>query len=312
MLKKKALKKIFISSLALIIVSVLYLFPDSYRKNEIKEEVIMSDVKKWALYIPNKDNYVSRIMVIVKEDDIIKKVNEIISYLTINNSYNDYLPNFINPIIPKNTKVLSIDLDDDLLKINFSKEFLNVSKQDEKKLIESLVYSLTEIKEINKIMIFVDNNLLNKLPNSSEKLPLTLDRNIGINTMYEITDFKDTNLVTTYYLSKDNDYYYYIPISKLTNTGKEKIEVIINELQSAPIYQTNLMSFLNSKAKLLDYEILEKEISLSFNNYLLNDISKKEILEEVKYSIALSIRDSYNTYKTIFNVDDYKEEVNLN
>jgi germination protein M len=312
MLKKKSIKKILISSLDLVLVSVLYLFPNSYKKNDIKEEVILNNITKIALYIPNKDNYVSRIMVISKEKDIIKRAKEIISYLTINSSYNDYLPEFVVPIIPNNTKLLSIDYNDELLKINFSKEFLNVKKESEKKLIESLIYSLTEIKGIKNIMIFIDGKHLDELPYSKEKLPLTLSRNIGINTMYELTSFKNTNLVTTYYLSKNNDYYYYIPISKLSNNNEEKIEVIINELKSAPINQTNLMSFLNSKAKLLDYEILENEISLSFNNYLLEDISKNKILEEVKYSIGLSIKDTYNIDKTIFKVNDVDIEFVIN
>lgn len=309
MLKKSAFKKIIISSLALLFASVLYLFPDSYKKNEIKKEVNFENIKKCVLYLPNNDNMVSRIMVISKENNVINKAKEIINYLTISNSYNNYIPSGFSPIIPKNTKLLSIDLTNDILKINFSKEFLSVSPEKEKSLIESLVYSLTEIDGINKLMIFVDNNLLNSLPNSKEKLPITIDKSIGINTIYDINDYKNSKLVTTYYLSKYDSFYYYIPISKITNNEDEKIKIIINELKSAPIYQTNLMSFLNSNAKLLDYEILENEVSLSFNNYLLDDITNNTILEEVKYSIGLSIRDTYNINKTIFKVNNTFEEL---
>ena len=309
MLKKSAIKKIIISTLALIVFSVLYLFPDSYQKNDIIRKTEYYDVSKDTLYIPNKDDYVSRISYVSKEKDIIKKAKEIISYLTVQDIYSDYIPNFFKAIIPKNTKVLDISLEDNLLKINFSKELLNINLKDERKLIESITYSLTEIDGIDKIMVFIDGKHLDKLPNSNEKLPLTLDRSIGINVLYDMDNYKDTTMITTYYVAKDNDYYYYIPISKITNTNKEKIEVIISELKSTPIYQTNLMSFLNSNAELLDYKILEQEISLSFNNYVLDDVTNSKITEEVKYSIGLSIKDTYNINKLIFNVNNISEEL---
>ena len=67
------------------------------------------------------------------------------------------------------------------------------------------------------------------------------------------------------------------------------------------------MSYLKSNTKLLDYEILEDQIKLSFNNYLLDDITKKTILEEVKYCISLSIKDTYNIKTVSYNIHD--EEV---
>ena len=51
----------------------------------------------------------------------------------------------------------------------------------EEQMIEALIYSLTEIKDINKIMIFVEGETLLTLPNSKKTLPSILDRNYGIN-----------------------------------------------------------------------------------------------------------------------------------
>ena len=304
MLKKSALKKIIVSSFALIIVSILYLFPNTKEQNSIEEQTVINDVSKTILYIPNKNYLVSRIEVINKEKDTLDKVKEIINYLTIDSNNKDYLPFFFYQIIPKDTKIIDLDLNDGLLKINFSKEFMNIKKGLERKLIESIVYSLTELDNIDKIMIFVEGELLSKVPNTNEILPPSLDRTMGINTIYDINNYKDTSLITTYYISKEDNYYYYIPISKITNTDSEKVEIIIEELKSMPIYQTNLMSYLKSNTKLLDYEILEDQIKLSFNNYLLDDITKKTILEEVKYSISLSIKDTYNIKTVSYNVLD--------
>ena len=52
------------------------------------------------------------------------------------------------------------------------------------------------------------------------------------------------------------------------------------------------------------YELLESSISLSFNNYLIANMKEEDILEEVKYSIALSLRDTYGIDEVIFNIPD--------
>ena len=60
------------------------------------------------------------------------------------------------------------------------------------------------------------------------------------------------------------------------------------------------MSFLESNATLLDYEILENQIKLTWNNYIFSDLTNNTILEEVKYAIALSLKDTLNVQEVIF------------
>ena len=60
---------------------------------------------------------------------------------------------------------------------------------------------------------------------------------------------------------------------------------------------------MSNSAELLNYEILENSINLSFNNQVLS-LDDNKIIEEVKYSIALSIRDTYDITETIFFVEN--------
>ena len=113
-----------------------------------------------------------------------------------------------------------------------------------------------------------------------------------------------TGITTAYYLSKYNDYYYYVPVTKISNENLEKAEIIINELKTTPIYHTNLISYLAASTNLTNYEILENSISLSFDNHLLAGIDDEDMLEEVKYAISLSIRDSYGIDEVIFNISE--------
>ena len=175
----------------------------------------------------------------------------------------------------------------------------------EEKLIEALVYTLTEINGVEQIMIFVDGTKLEVLPQSKINLPNTLDRSYGINKVYDITSLKDLTKTTVYYIGEFNDLVYYVPVTKLENDkGNNKIEIIIDELKSSPIYETNLMSYLASSVELESYEELENQVTLSFNNAIFDDFNEKNILEEVKYSISLSIQDTLNVDEVIFKVND--------
>lgn len=300
MIKNNAVRRILIASLSLFVLLFIYFFPSEEELLYTTSSEYISAIQM-PIYVLDENNYVSRVTVLKNSEDVLDNVKYIITTLTEGTTESEYLSNGFIPIIPENTTITSLSLDDGLLKINFSIDILNISLENEEKLIESIVFSLCEFSEIEEIMIFVDGERLVSLPNSNKELPVTLDKSYGINKLYDITSFKNTTSTTSYYLSKTTSGdYYYIPITKIENSDDEKIEIIIKNLQTSPINQTNLISYLKASATLEYYEILEESIILSFNNELIADLSSEEILEEVQYSIYLSVRDSYDVTQVIF------------
>lgn len=64
-------------------------------------------------------------------------------------------------IIPENTKLNKSYLEEDCVVLDFSSDFLNYSKEDEKgktNLITCIVNTLTELTEVNKVKILIDGN----------------------------------------------------------------------------------------------------------------------------------------------------------
>ena len=77
-------------------------------------------------------------------------------------------------IIPDNTKLLKTSIEGDCLTLDFSQEFLNYNKEDEKakeNLINSLVNTLTQLNEVNNIKI-----LINGAENEEFNETYTLDK----------------------------------------------------------------------------------------------------------------------------------------
>lgn len=288
MLKKAIKKRILVYLMTLLIIFIIYIIPI----NKEYEKTITLNNNINNVYLLNNNNILVRASVISTSSETLDKVKEIITTLTINSKSSNYINSKLKPIIPKNTKLIDLSLDNKLLKLNFSNELLNISKNDEEKLIESLVYSLTELDEIDNIMIFIEGKLLTKLPQTKKNIPIILNRNFGINKIYDITKIDDSSKITLYYYTNINNEYNAVPVTIFTNDSNEKIEVIVKNLKSANIYQTDLVSFLSSNAELLDYEIEENKVKLNFNQYLLDTFYDDSLLEEVKFAISNSIKDS--------------------
>ena len=299
-------KKILVASSLLVVLFMLYLIPT---KKEVEfaetnlEYVYPDDLE--TVYLLDSNDYVARVLISASNDSIISKATSLIDALTIGGKKENVIPNGFRSIIPSGTKVNDIELEDGVLVINFSKDILDIDKKYEDKMIESLTYTLTSINGIDSIKLLVDGKELKKLPNSNKLLPTFLDKSYGINKIYEITNVGNIDSYTVYFVNSVNDNKYYIPVTKYVNDYKQdKIRIIIDELASSFTYQSNLSSFLNENTKLLNYEVIDKQIKLNFNDMIFSDITNNDILEEVVYTICLSINDSIDIDSVVFLAND--------
>lgn len=306
MIKKMLYKKILVASSLLVVLFMLYLIPT---KKEVEfaetnlEYVYPNDLE--TVYLLDSNDYVARVLISASNDSIINKATSLIDALTIGGKKENVIPNGFRSIIPSGTKVIDIELEDGVLVINFSKDILDIDKKYEDKMIESLTYTLTSINGIDSIKLLVDGKELKKLPNSNKLLPTFLDKSYGINKIYEITNVGNIDSYTVYFVNSVNDNKYYIPVTKYVNDYKQdKIRIIIDELASSFTYQSNLSSFLNENTKLLNYEVIDKQIKLNFNDMIFSDITNNDILEEVVYTICLSINDSIDIDSVVFLAND--------
>ncbi len=305
MLKIMSLRKIAVTTFALLIMFLFYFFPSNDNTIELEQTITYEeDIDTRSIYLIDKYDYVSKVMLPVLTEEINEIIKEKLEYLTISGSKSDDIPNGFRPMIPTETKVLNLNLVEGVLTINFSKEILNVRASDEEAMIEAIVYALTEIEGIEKIIIKVEDKVIEALPNSKKVLPQILDRDYGINKIYDFDTLAMLTKTTIYYINEINDNIYYTPVTKVTNDTREKITVIIDELKSSLIYQSNLSSYLSATAELKNYEIIENAMHLSFNDKIFSSFDSKNILEEVKYTISMSIKENYDVEAVVFYVND--------
>lgn len=293
MLKKKAFRRIFFTTIIFFIVFVLLSIKkleeptNIYESNNYKTDYIENI---WTL---NDDNYVSKTSIYVnKELNVLEKVKVLIETMIEENNNNSLLPTYFNPILPRNTKILEVVLDKDLIKINFSKEFKNATEEQCEKMIEAIVYTLTDINGINGVEIYVNNELLKYIPNTSKVLPTILTKDIGINKIYNINGTNDILKVITYFLGNSKEINY-VPVTSYLNTSKEKIEIIVENLTSIYSYDNSLIAPFDSNLKLVNYLLEDNKMFLEFNCF---SCIEKDYLDLIVYSVF----DNYEVDSIIF------------
>ena len=299
MLKKKAIRKILITTITIVIVMMVYFIPND--KNDIKslnikDKIEYQTINVGYIYLLNDNNFLVKVNTLLSNDNNLQdRVIEIINRLINSNTNPKGLKNYI----PKNTKIIDIEIDNGNLSINFSKDILKVDESLQEKLIEGIVYSLFELKEIEKIQIYVEDE---NISNYFKMVPDVITREFGINKMYYLNGLNDIQKVVVYYLSEIDNNKYMVPVTKYISNKEDRIKIIIENLSSSYIYEPNLISLLNPKTELINYEIIDDIMLLNFNKNILGP--KGSILEEVVYTICDSVFDTYDVNKLILNVDN--------
>lgn len=307
MLRTKAIKKIFMTTLSMFIILCTFTLTSFMNNNVLKTNLEIEEISGIVtddIYLLSKNNYLVKKKILIDSDDIAFKIKKALSEM-VNSSNNKYSNELIGPI-PEGTNIIDVIVGEDIITVNFSKELLNVNINHEKHMISAIVYTILNIGEVKGVSILVEGNFLDKYPNTLESLNKVLDKNIDINREFRVVSRDDISKVVVYYLDDIDDNLYYVPVTKYLNDSRDKIEIIVEELSSSYIYEDNLMSFLNNKVKLLEHSIENDVFFLNFNEYLFdsNDI----VLEEVLYCISYSVFDNYDVSMVMFQVNG--KEVN--
>lgn len=302
MLKRKALRKIFVTTLTAFILLVVYMIPTIDNKSVVEANMEVEYITGLGtnyIYLLDQNNLLVRTNILLDTSDKCEQVKLLLKNLKQYD--NARFPTGLKAYLNENVEVKDVSYKDKIVNINFSKEFLDIKEELEERIIEGISYSILELEDVDGLRILVEEEPLTAYPNSKNPLPDIITKEIGINKKYDINSRNNINKVVLYYSENIDDHTYYVPVTKYTNNEKEKIEVIVEELSSKYIYEDNLMSFLHKNLELLEFQEKDNMMILDFNEYLFGKNDK--ILEEVLYTLSYSVFDSYDVNCILYKVN---------
>lgn len=125
-------------------------------QEEIADEQVRQTIV--SLYFPSKDtNEINPEARLIDIKEIINNPYDKLINLLIEGPKNEKN----KKVMPDNTKLNKNYLENDCIVLDFSNEFLNYSKDDEKEkmnIINCIVNTLTELNEVNKVKFLIDGN----------------------------------------------------------------------------------------------------------------------------------------------------------
>lgn len=167
-MKNKKIGIIFFT--AFVIIAIGGFFAIRYVKNKeaktvveeyVPEEEITEEQARQtivSLYFPNKEtNELSPEARLIDIKELMNNAQDKLIALLIEGPKNDKN----KKIIPEGTRLNKSYFEGDCVVLDFSSEFLNYNKEDEKEktnLIDCIVNTLTELTEVNQVKVLIDGN----------------------------------------------------------------------------------------------------------------------------------------------------------
>ncbi len=263
-------------------------------KSEQSDEEAVEETIKRELYLIDKNGYVVPQTIDLPKTDSV--ATQALEYLVINGPVTELLPNGFQAVIPTDTKV-SVNVVDKVAIVDFSNEFKDYQAQDEKKILQSITWTLTQFESIDKVKLQINGHPLEEMPVNGTPINNELSRMDGINLdTSQVADLTNTKPVTVYFIGGEKDNYYYVPVTKrVNNRVEDNITAAVNELIDGPGVSSNLLNEMRREVKLIDEaKLKDGVVTLNFNESIYNSFEEKKISEHVLNTLVLSLTEQPN------------------
>lgn len=193
------------------------------------------------------------------------------------------------PVLPAGTKVMAMSINEGLAQVDFNENILSYENAtDEKAIVQSIVYTLTEFETIDKVQLLVEGKKMKKLPHGTKiKEPLQRE-NINLSVRLQEEEIP----VVVYYKGTANGKdSYFVPVTKGANALKADIKsVLVSLLEGAP-ESTGLYSELPAGVVLNNVYVKDGVAYIDFTEEINNMPSNKSYQQSMIYELGFTLRE---------------------
>lgn len=215
-------------------------------------------------------------------------------------------------LLNEDVKIQSIELENNILNVDFSKEFNNHDVSKEEQIVESLTWTLMQYDEVSGVTLSVDGNKLEMLPQSKIMLPDVLDKTIGINKYYDTTgNIYNTTSVTVFYEKENFGEVVYVPVTRrVIEEENEKMSVYNAMFEDISVMsglrQIDAIELIDSN-NVINFEDQELKVSL-----LSEALMEEGIVDNEIYELLVMTYCDLNDVEVSFIFEVNEESVSVN
>lgn len=218
---------------------------------------------------------------------------QVLEYMVKDGPVTGLLPNGFEAVLPANTEIISLNLQEDgTLIVDLSEEFKNYEAAQELKILQAMTHSLTQFDSIDRIKLRINGEDQTEMPVNGTPLSDGYSVKNGINIFIEEKpNVATSEPLTIYHPKQYNNHYYYVPTTQYFDSKDGDIfSSIVETLIEGPAYEIRTLNVFNDETSLLQKPVLhEGVLQLVFNEAILKDIEKAIIADEVVETLVKSL-----------------------
>jgi len=264
-----------------------------FTENELSEEEEAS-LRSTVLYYRDNNGFLVPVMRRIPWEEGIGKsaLNQLVDSPAVR-EYLDALG--LLPVLPASTNIIGMSINEGLCKVDFTKGILDYSNEvEEKSIVNSIVYTLTEFEAIDRVQILVNGQIVGKLKYGT-KIKNPLERE-NINLSYNIS--QDEVPVIVYYKgSADGENSFYVPVTKGITAIKADVKSVLNALlDGAP---EGLFSEIPSGTTINDIYVKDGIAFIDFTEEIKRIPQNSETQQSIVYEVGLTLKELEPTIKQV-------------
>jgi len=259
---------------------------------EEQETVIESDETVLReIYLIDADGFVVPQMIELPKTESAALTT--LQYMVKDGPVTDLLPNGFEAVLPANTDVLSVNLDEDgTLTIDLSDQFTNYEAKDEVKILEAMSHTMTQFDTIERIKLWINGEQLNEMPLKGTPISSGYSPKKGINVFLDgKPNLHSSKSLTVYYPKQYHDSLYHVPVTQFFEVDDEAlVETVVETMMKNPSFGVQAAQVFNDGTSLVEKPVLnEGVLQLVFNEAILKDEAAAVIADEVMETLVKSL-----------------------
>lgn len=248
-----------------------------------QQETVYSSEDYYAIYaLHESDNLVKTYVEKGEEGDSIQAIFDVFT------SKSNQLPARTTSLISPTTTLNDYKLEDGILTLNVSPEFLDYTAEEEQDVLSSLVWTYTELADVNKVKFEIDGEAVSNL-NGAFPVSRGLDRSMGINLELDTTNYDETQLVTLYFVTDDSKNGLLVPVTRLISASTDPITYAVSALIQGPVNESYVSVFDQDTTLLSEPVVNEGLVSLNFSSELYYDSQQTKVSSTMLKQLVMTL-----------------------
>ncbi|MBD2844660.1 GerMN domain-containing protein [Paenibacillus sp. IB182496] len=267
-----------------------------------------------TLYLSDRNGYIAPVTLLAPKEQGASLEQTALEMLVRDSDYTSQLPDGFEAVLPTGTEVNSVTVDPEreLAIVDLSALFTGYNVQDERRIVESLTWTLTGFPGIEGVELWSEGVQLTEMPVDGFPLEEPLSRAVGINLERSLGVDVSRSMPVTLYFSAVSplDEQYYVPVTRLVERADDAARAALEQLVAGPAPLTPLSGVMTP-----DVEVAEVTLENGVATVNLQDDAyspQQPMPAEMLQSVILSVSDMTGAEQVMIQINGQSDVLDTN